>query len=149
MLGEQIKMNHKKKNSNTSFPYNKPAIRLAYNLLYLVCSRDYSHSNKLNRGVIQAVFSLIDLIHESTKKSIFQDPVKFLNKLYSTTAVLYGQIKVFRESGYLSESDFIDLLDKITAMKYEFNAFLLNRYKSSSADDEPGPYKNVQSRQPI
>jgi len=136
-------MNHKKMSSNTNFQYNKPAIRLAYNLLYLVCSRDFSHSNKLNRGVIQAVFSLIDLINESTKKSVFLDPLKFLNKLYSTSAVLYGQIKVFRESGYLSESDFIDHLDKITAMKYEFSSVLLNRYKSSSADEGNGRYKNA------
>lgn len=141
-------MNQKKESSDTGFPYNKPAIRLAYNLLYLVCSRDFSHSSKLNRAVIQAVFSLIDLINESTKKTVFQDPMKFLNKVYSTTAVLYGQIKVFRESGYLSESDFIDHLDKITAIKYEFNAVLLNRYKSSSLDDKPGLRKNAQSRQP-
>lgn len=136
-------MNHKKMSSNTNFQYNKPAIRLAYNLLYLVCRRDFSHSNKLNRGVIQAVFSLIDLINESTKKSVFLDPLKFLNKLYSTSAVLYGQIKVFRESGYLSESDFIDHLDKITAMKYEFSSVLLNRYKSNSADEGNGRYKNA------
>jgi len=141
-------MNPKKENTDTSLQYNKPAIRLAYNLLYLVCSPDFSHSNKLNRGVIQAVFSLIDLINESTKKTVLLDPLKFLNKLYSTTAVLYGQIKVFRESGYLSESDFIDHLDKITAMKYEFNAVLLNRYKSRFSGDETEPRKNVQSRQP-
>ena len=141
-------MNQKNENTNTSFQYNKPAIRLAYNLLYLVCSRDFSHSNKLNRGVIQAVFSLIDLINESTKKNVLLNPLKFLNKLYSTTAVLYGQIKVFRESGYLSESDFIDHLDKITAMKYEFNAVLLNRYKNRFAGDEIEQCKNVQSRQP-
>ena len=141
-------MNNKKENRNTGFQYNKPAIRLAYNLLYLVCSRDFSHSSRLNRGVIQAVFSLIDLINESTKKNVFQDPMKFLNKVYSTTAVLYGQIKVFRESGYLSESDFIDHLDKITAMKYEFNAVLLNRYKNSSADETHEPHEKAQSRQP-
>lgn len=141
-------MTNKKENTKTGFQYNKPAIRLAYNLLYLVCSRDISHSNKLNRGVIQAVFSLLDLINESTKKTVIQDPMKFLNKVYSTTAVLYGQIKVFRESGYLSESDFIDHLDKITAMKYEFNAVVLNRYKSSPADEAPETHKNAQSRQP-
>ena len=141
-------MNNKKEHRKAGFPYNKPAIRLAYNLLYLVCSRDFSHSSKLNRAVIQAVFSLIDLINESTKKTVFQDPMKFLNKVYSTTAVLYGQFKVFRESGYLSESDFIDHLDKITAMKYEFNTVLLDRYKNSSAEEAQERDKHAQCRQP-
>jgi hypothetical protein len=134
-------MSHKKETVITSFQYNKPAIRLAHNLLYLACSRDFSHSSKLNRGVIQAVFSLIDLINESTKKTVFQDPMKFLNKVYSTTAVLYGQIKIFRESGYLSESDFIDHLDKITAMKYEFNTVLLHRYGHDSEAVKSGVCK--------
>lgn len=148
MFGEKIKMSHKKEIVKTSFQHNKPALRLAYNLLHLACSRDNTLTKKLTREIIQSVFSLIGLIKESVEKNVFKEPLKFLNKVYSNTAVLYEQIKIFRESGYLSESDFIDYLDKITAMKYEFNALLLHCYGHAPTADKSGVCKTLQGRQP-
>lgn len=141
-------MRNKEEKVKTSFLYNKPAIRLAYNLLYLACSRDITCSKKLTKEIIQSAFSLIGLIKESMEKTVLKEPLKFLNQVYSTTAVLYGQIRDFRESGYLSESDFIDHLDKITAMKYEFNAVLLHSYGQPSASAKQGANKTPNGGQP-
>ena len=140
-------MNHHNEINHRRLQSNKSALRLAYNLLYLACSGNFANSKKLTKGVIQSVFSLIGLINESTEKTVFKEPLKFLNKVYSTTAFLYGQIRILRESGFLSESDFIDHLDKITAMKYEFNASLLQGYRPSSTDTQFPACKTSQGRQ--